>query len=167
MKQTVKRTSIKNRKYTRKNKGGSFKPYSLMRAFGDEFTDTYISLKNRAKIGLSKRLGKLWTSSKLKSEKKNLKHIDQDSMIKKKKYYIEHKGCSFESGLFEDTFEEGIHTGAVFKDVKLLYKSSKPSCTDFPYSYTKPIYGKDHNTVVGRTGEIRLDSQYNFYEEKK
>jgi hypothetical protein len=109
----------------------------------------------------------LWTFRKLTTEKKKLKPIEPDRMEENKKYYIEYKGCSFESGIFEETFSEGIHTGAVFKSVTLLYKSSRRACMDFPYSYTKPIYGSNGDTEIGRTGEIRLDSQYTFYEEKQ
>jgi hypothetical protein len=166
MKQTQHRTRVKNRKYTRKHKGGSGKSDGLMGDLRDELSHTYASLTNRAKIAASKSLGDLWTFSKLTTEKKNLKPIEPDRMKENKKYYIEYKGCSFESGIFEEIFSEGIHTGAVFKSVKLLYKSSKRACMDFPSSYTKPIYGEDNDTVIGRSGEIRLNGQYTFYEDK-
>jgi hypothetical protein len=168
MTKSIKRSSIKHRKITRKNKGGSIKKINLLGDIQDEMTDKYRSIKNRTKIAVSKRLGKLWTSKKLEKEKENFKHIDPRNMEKNKTYFIEHEDkCSFESGTFEDTFEEGIHTGAIFQNLKLLYKSSKPDCIDFPASYTKPIYGEDGDTVIGRTGEIRLNNQYKFYEEKK
>lgn len=166
MKRTQHRTRVKNRKYTRKHKGGSGKSDGLMGDLRDELSHTYASLTNRAKIAVSQSLGDLWTLKKLNTEKKKLTPITPESMEANKKYYIEYKGCSFESGIFEEIFSEGIHTGAVFKSVKLLYKNSKRSCMDFPSSYTKPIYGEDNNTIVGRSGEIRLNGQYTFYEDK-
>ena len=167
MTKSNKRSSLAKRKLTRKNKGGSFKKYSLLGDIQDEMKDKYRSIKNRANIAVSKRLGKLWTSKKLEKEKEKFKHIEPRNMEKNKTYFIEHEDkCSFESGKFEDTFEDGIHTGAIFNHMKLLYKSSKPECSDFPATNTRPIYSEDGDTEIGRTGEIRLDNPYKFYEEK-
>jgi hypothetical protein len=149
MKKNSKRNSRKNRKFTRKNRGGSI----------------MANIKNKTALSLSKLTGQLWSSKKFKKEKERFKEIKPDKMQKDTTYYIEHiDGCSLERGVFDEIYEEGTYRGAMFKNIKLLYKSSKPECRDFPATNTRPKYSEDGNKEIGRTGEIRFEDSYIFYE---
>jgi hypothetical protein len=155
MKKTNKKTSRKNRKYTRKAKGGSPKKHHGMLSSARK--------SFRKLLGLKKPL---MSSTKFNKLKDTLTHIKLDDLVKNETYYIEEiGGCSLERGVFEDTFYQGIYRGGYFKNIELLYKDSKEECADFPRSYTQPVYAEDNDTEIGRSSQIRLSHEHKFYKE--
>jgi hypothetical protein len=153
MKKTIKRTSRKNRKYTRKTKGGS--PKKNMSGLSSARKII------RSTLGLNKL-----SSAKFNKLKETLTHIKVDDLVKNETYYIEEtSGCSVERGVFEDIFDQGVFKGGYFTNLELLYKDSKKGCKDFPRSYTQPVYADDNDTEIGRSSQIRLSHEHKFYKE--
>lgn len=118
----------------------------------------------------------LWSQDEFNNFKSYITPIKASNMKKGERYFIEtYPGeyChTFETGVFDNYFSQGIYSGGIFRKMKLLYKSPIEGCEDWPGSYTQPIYSSKINPVtgdndkIGRTGEIRIQDQYVFYKWK-